>query len=189
MISNENENEIMIDYSPITGCSANSYSNSADFTDVSLSACTSQDPGISFLEDHNYEGLPEKSNHQSCSAPNSCSQFSKPGIIWADVDQFCNVQAGTDQVDYRVPVNWKCGEVNLGVPVNIHDKQKSYQVGQIGGAHISDQWNFTQTSTPLGREASGQLDFECDGAAGQLPTWPLDDHLYNLHSDTASNLF
>lgn len=184
MISNENENEILIDYSP------NSYSNSADFTDVSLSACTSQDPGISFLEDHNYEGLPEKSNHHSCSAPNSCSQFSKPGIIWADLDQFCNVQAETDQDDYRVPVNWRCGEVNLGVPVNLNiHKQKSYQMAQMGGVHISDQWNFAQIPRALGREGSEWLDFECDGAAGQLPVWPLDGHLYNLHSDTASNLF
>jgi myb proto-oncogene protein len=173
------ENEIMMNYSAITACSANSHSNAADFTDVSLPACTTQEPGISFLEDHNYEGLDEKADHQSCPAHNSCSQFNKPAIIWADVDPFCNVQAETKQDDYKDLVNSRYGEVNLGVPTN---RQKSYQLPQIGGVHISNQWNVTETSTTLGGEASGPLEFECEGAAGQVTVWPQDDRMY---SDTA----
>lgn len=176
----ENENGILTNYeSVITACSANSYSNASDFTDVSLSACSNQAAGITFMEDRNYESqLPEKGNHQSCpAAHNSCSQFSKPSFIWAGFDQFCKVQD-----DYKDPLNSRYGEINLGVPVNVNiRRQKSDQLPQIGG----DQWNITQTPTILGREESGPLEFECEGSVGQLTVWPQDDHMYNLHTDTA----
>jgi hypothetical protein len=189
-IINENENKIMKEYSSFTASSgitarsaSHSHSKAADFTDVDPEAYTTH-------SEKDYEGLHEKTTEQSWVTHDSSSQFNALGIIFADVDHYCYIQAQ--------PQDGGKDPVNLGVPtyINIH-RQKSYQFPQIGGVQDVNQWDCstipnedgkaTPTPTILGKGRSRAFDFQCESESSQITVCAQDDYVYSIHNDTATS--
>ena len=62
--------------------------------------------------------MEEKISHQPCSSLSSSYQFRAPTILWADIDQYLNIQA-QGQNDCNKTVTLRCNEVNMGLPTFI----------------------------------------------------------------------
>lgn len=184
-IMNESESDIISNGLPQMSPSVISSAWSASHPYSSAAGCapgayTTQFRGISNLED--YKSLHENTTQQECLPLNSRSQFSAQGIIWADVDRYCNNQAQA-QHDCKDRVNSRYDEVGLGVPfyINIDGQKMGYQVSHKGGVQPSYQQDC------LTIPSDGPLEFECEGKTGQATAWAqYDDTVYNLFPDTTA---
>eukprot|EP00253_Pinus_taeda_P008544 PITA_08544 len=169
--TNGSENQLITAWS-----ASHSHSIATDFTDVYPRSYTTH-----IVEDYASQ-LHGKSQQQSR------VQFHTPAIMSADVDQYFNIQP-QHLFDCKDHVNLGYAELDMGAKAYINiNKQISYQMPQIGGIQTGDQPDFLTIPNEEARAGDcGTFDSRCEGEADHANVWAEEDHMYNIHSDTAAS--